>query len=153
MKKAPVLAGILFLLPGVLGAQQAAPADTNAERLKTLEERVRALEAELQALKATCCAAAAPAPSAAAPPAAPAPQVAQVPVSVPGVGTAQLPVYGGASSAAKALNPDISVIGDFLGVVGHNSIRPVPALELHESEVGLQATPAATSSFLLANPA
>ncbi len=139
MKKAPVLAGILFLLPGVLGAQQAAPADTNAERLKTLEERVRALEAELQALKATCCAAAAPAPGAAAPPAAPAPQVAQVPVSVPGVGTAQLPVYGGASSAAKALNPDISVIGDFLGVVGHNGIRPVPALELHESEVGLQA--------------
>src|SRR5438128_10928393 len=50
-----------------------------------------------------------------------------------------LPIYGGASAAAKALNPDISVIGDFLGAVGRNRVRPVPGLELHESEVGLQA--------------
>src|SRR5438128_7455908 len=50
-----------------------------------------------------------------------------------------LPIYGGASAAAKALNPDISVIGDFLGAIGRNRVRPVPGLELHESEVGLQA--------------
>ena len=40
---------------------------------------------------------------------------------------------------AKALNPDISVIGDFLGSVGRNNFRPVPSLEMHESEVGFQA--------------
>src|SRR5262245_16627777 len=41
MSRVPILACILFLLPGVLGAQEAAPADTNDERLKVLEERVR----------------------------------------------------------------------------------------------------------------
>ncbi len=171
MNRVPVLACILFLLPGVLNAQQPQqsqaqqppPSDTKDERLKALEERVRALEAELQALKATCCAAAAPAPGAPAPAAEaapPAPQVAQVPVSVPGVGAAQLPVYGGATSAAKALNPDISVIGDFLGAVGRDRIRsagfaspmgPVRNLELHESEVGFQAIidPYARGDFFL----
>lgn len=158
MRRVPVLACVLFLLPGVLNAQQPAPADTKEERLKALEERVRALEAELQALKATCCAAAAPAPAAEAAP--PAPQVAQVPVSVPGVGAAQLPVYGGASGAAKALNPDISVIGDFIGAVGRSNVprslmdsnlAPFPLMQMHESEVGLQAVvdPYARGDFFL----
>ncbi len=158
MSRVPVLACILFLLPGVLNAQQPPPSDTKEERVKALEERVRALEAELQALKATCCAAAAPAPAAEAAP--PAPQVAQVPVSVPGVGAAQLPVYGGATSAAKALNPDISVIGDFLGAIGRDHVRtagfasptvPFRSLELHESEVGFQAIidPYARGDFFL----
>src|SRR5207248_329768 len=49
------------------------------------------------------------------------------------------PSLGGASNAGKALNPDISVIGDFLGAVGKNPIAPGPSLEMHESEVGLQA--------------
>ena len=40
---------------------------------------------------------------------------------------------------AKVFNPDISVIGDFLGTAGRNPERPGPALEMHESEVGLQA--------------
>ncbi len=149
MKRVGVLACTLFLLPGVLCAQQPAPSDAKDERLQALEERVRALEAEIQALKATCCAAATPAPAAAATPEpAPATQVTQVPVSVPGAGGAQLPVYGGATSAAKALNPDISVIGDFLGAVGRDHLRsagfaapvgPVRPLELHESELAFQA--------------
>ncbi len=165
MNRVAVLASMLFLLPGVLAAQQPEqaqqqlpPADTKDDRLKALEERVRVLEAEITTLKATCCAAAAAAPGApppaapapapeAGPPAAPAPQLAQVPVAVPG-GPAQLPVYGGASAAAKALNPDISVIGDFLGTVGRDRVRtagfaspmvPVRPLELHESEVAFQA--------------
>src|SRR5207237_9439234 len=50
-----------------------------------------------------------------------------------------LPVYGGASASAKALNPDISVIGDFIGKAGGNSVQPTPSLEMHESEIGLQA--------------
>ncbi len=52
---------------------------------------------------------------------------------------------------AKVLNPDISVIGDFLGTVGHNRERPLPLFELHESEVGLQAIvdPYARADFFL----
>lgn len=66
-------------------------------------------------------------------------------------GTAQTQVYGGATSNAKLLNPDVSVIGDFLGTLGRNKIRPVPGLELHESEIGLQAIidPYARGDFFL----
>src|SRR5207237_10380874 len=62
-----------------------------------------------------------------------------------GGGTASLPVYGGASAASKALNPDVSVIGDFVGAAGGGSapplatLQPFPSLEMHESEIGLQA--------------
>ena len=50
-----------------------------------------------------------------------------------------LQTYGGATSNAKLLNPDISMIGDFIGTVGHNSVVPSKSLELHESELGVQA--------------
>jgi hypothetical protein len=56
-----------------------------------------------------------------------------------GTAAAPLPVYGGASAAAKVLNPDISVIGNFIGSAGKDPVRRVPTLEMHESEVGLQA--------------
>src|SRR5215475_1628425 len=52
---------------------------------------------------------------------------------------AQTQTYGGATSNAKLLNPDISMIGDFIGTAGHNTVSPGKALELHESEVGMQA--------------
>lgn len=52
---------------------------------------------------------------------------------------AQTQTFGGATSNAKLLNPDISLIGDFIGTMGHNSLAPSPSLELHESEVGMQA--------------
>jgi len=60
----------------------------------------------------------------------------------------QLPNYGGASAASKILNPDISMIGDFIGAVGRSNVPPgleatglgpPPALQMHESELGLQA--------------
>ena len=130
-----VFAALLFLsLVGNLGAQGTPPPaqapDKTEERFKLLEERIRALEAELAAVKA---AQAAPAPAAAAAPA-PAPAAAA---------PQQLPAYsqigGAGAAAAKVVNPDISVVGDFLGSVGRNTIRPVPALEMHETEVGLQA--------------
>ncbi len=47
--------------------------------------------------------------------------------------------FGGASGNARLLNPDISLIGDFIGSAGHNNVVPSPALELHESELGVQA--------------
>jgi hypothetical protein len=52
---------------------------------------------------------------------------------------AQTQTFGGASGNAKLLNPDISLIGDFIGTAGHNTVSPSRSLELHESEVGLQA--------------
>ena len=51
----------------------------------------------------------------------------------------QSPTLGGASGNARLLNPDISLIGDFIGTVGHNDVVPSRALELHESELGVQA--------------
>jgi hypothetical protein len=75
----------------------------------------------------------------------------QSPAGVPGTPSGQLPVYGGASGLSKVLNPDISVIGDFLGAVGRDPGRDVPTLELHEAEVGFQAIidPYARGDFFL----
>ncbi len=161
MRQVLIAASVLFLVPGLLGAQAK---DDTQERFKALEERIAALEAEVQALKVAQGApsvlggaAAAVAEEKAPPPAeaqqpAPAapPTVAATPV-LPGESAGQLPIYGGASAAAKALNPDISVIGDFLGTVGHNPVAPVRPLEMHESEVGLQAIvdPYARADFFL----
>ncbi len=171
MRRIAILACVLFLLPGALGAQQQAPADKNEERLKALEEHVRALEDEIGLLKDALKAARTPIGSeqatgarlilASAPAACTAATVADpAPAQVQGGTSGQLPVYGGATSAAKALNPDISVIGDFLGAAGRDHVRttgfaspvgPVRPLELHESEVGLQAIidPYARGDFFL----
>src|SRR6202043_3877789 len=46
---------------------------------------------------------------------------------------------GAGGSAAKALNPDISMIGDFIGSAGHNPVNPSPSFQMHESELGVQA--------------
>ena len=157
MKRVIILAGALLLLPGSLAAQQQDPSATKMEdRLAALEERVRELEADLRELKAarasTGSVQALPARLILAADSAPSPSPladAAGPAQAPSA--SQLPVYGGASSAAKALNPDISVIGDFLGAVGRNRVRPLPALELHESEVGYQAIidPYARGDFFL----
>ncbi len=104
------------------------------QRIKDLEDRIITLEGQVRMLKSTPAPAAEQPAAAAVPPqpAPPAPQEAGPAASV-------LPVYGGGSAAAKALNPDISVIGDFIGKAGGNSVQPGPSLEMHESEVGLQA--------------
>lgn len=122
------------------------PAQDTAEllnRMKAMEDRIKSLEAEVESLKAqqgttppgaNAPGVPAPAPTAAAAPAAtPAEAVVQ---QAPGA----LPNYGGASAAAsKVFNPDISLIGDFLGGAGYAANRPTPSLEMHESELGLQA--------------
>jgi hypothetical protein len=53
--------------------------------------------------------------------------------------TTQTQTFGGASGNAKLLNPDISLIGDFIGTAGRNTVVPERSLEMHESEVGIQA--------------
>jgi hypothetical protein len=48
-------------------------------------------------------------------------------------------VTGGSVNNGKVFNPDISVIGDFLGAAGSNEVNPSPVMEMHESEVAFQA--------------
>ena len=107
-------------------------------------DRLTALEAKLAAIGGT-----APAQSAAQSPTAGQPPTAQVPSGAEGAGgpSGALPVYGAAISNAKVFNPDIAVIGDFLGAAGSNKLHPDPfgptdnpnPLELHESELAFQA--------------
>jgi len=107
------------------------------ERLAALETRLAALEGRAPAPAAG--AAATPAETGAAP-AGEAP-TAQVPAGAEGGGgpTGALPVYGNAAAASKVFNPDMAVIGDFLGAAGTNHVAPDPALQMHESEVSFQA--------------
>jgi hypothetical protein len=58
---------------------------------------------------------------------------------------------GAGPAAAKVLNPDISVIGDFLGAAGNGANRGVPSLQMHESEVGFQEVidPYARADFFI----
>ena len=164
MKNALLLACALLVLPGALSAQDASKESAEAkreDRLKTLEEQVRALAAEVEALRGelkTARESAANAPAtrpklvlASAPYTRESVAPAATPEPPQGSGTAQTQVFGGATSNAKLLNPDISVIGDFLGTAGNNSIRPVRSLEMHESELGLQAIidPYARGDFFL----
>ena len=96
----------------------------------------------------------------AAPPAPAAPAQAAVPAEVPvpsgagGAGgpTGSLPVYGSTSALSKIFNPDIAVIGNFVGAVGENSVNPPPALALDEAEATFQAVvdPYARADFFLA---
>ncbi|MGB9075033.1 MAG: hypothetical protein WCC22_20530 [Terriglobales bacterium] len=139
---------------GLASAQQGSTpsSDENAaaleQKIRDLEDRLIALEGQVRTLKN---AQTAPAASPGAPAAGEAANPALAPQE--GMVAAQEPVtLGGAGgSAAKALNPDISMIGDFVGVAGGNSIRPSPSLEMHESELGVQAIidPYARGDFFL----
>ena len=113
------------------------------QRLRDLEDRVVMLEGEIRQLKAqgTQSGQGANATASATPPsAAPQTQVSAE-QGAPGAASQSETVrLGGAGGAAsKALNPDVSVIGDFIGGAGRNPINPTPAFQMHESEIGLQA--------------
>ena len=145
MRTTTVLTCMLWLVPAILLAQ--GTDDATKQSLKALEERVQQLENEVQTLKAALTSAQpAPAPTVA-------PTTVQAPAGAPGTPAGPLPVYGGANALAKVLNPDISVIGDFLGAAGNNPIpnRHTPALQMHESEVGFQAIidPYARADFFI----
>jgi hypothetical protein len=138
---------ILFALP--LCAQQAGTAPANSDQnaameqhIRDLEDRIIALEGQVRMLKSGPAAPPAEATAAAASPSgvAPAP-----PQALATEATSTQTLGGAGGSAAKALNPDISVIGDFIGAAGGNSVpplatvQPFPSLQMHESEIGLQA--------------
>ena len=65
---------------------------------------------------------------------------AQVPAGAAGAGgpSGALPVYA-PTAGSKIFNPDVAVIGNFLGTGGSNTVDPAPAFELREAEASLQA--------------
>jgi hypothetical protein len=155
MKYCQMLLGSVILLVCTATAQQTAPAagssgDTAAleQKIRDLEDRLVMLEGQVRQLKAQ----GAPAPSqnaAAAPPSEPAPQN-QAPAPQ-AVAQDNVRLGGAGGAAGKALNPDVSVIGDFIGAAGHNPLNPTPAWQMHESEIGLQAVidPYARGDFFI----
>jgi len=119
--------GLLCIIAARLFAQDTADL---LIRIKAMEARIQALESEVQNLKSE-------------PGVAPPAPILQAPAPV---------VLGGAGpAAAKALNPDISVIGDFIGAAGYGANRKIPSLEMHESEVGFQEVidPYARADFFI----
>jgi len=76
-----------------------------------------------------------------------APAAASAPAPAPALETGQ----GAALTNSKVFNPDMAVIGDFLGATGRNEVNPSPALELHESEASFQAVvdPYARADFFV----
>jgi hypothetical protein len=150
MKYSRVLWSGLLLLACAASAQQAAPGngtDTAAleQKVRDLEDRLVMLEGQVRQLKAQ--GPAAPSPNIAAPvtPASAEPsQVATTPQGAAGYtattgDTNNVRLGGAGGAASKALNPDVSVIGDFIGSAGHNPVNSTPSFQMHESEIGLQA--------------
>jgi hypothetical protein len=141
--------------------------DTYGARLSTLEAKIAAIEGAAGAPTAAAAippvtpppeTAAAPETPAAPPPTA-APPTAQagtgqeVPQGAAGAGGPEgtLPVYGATSALSKVFNPDMAVIGNFIGAAGNNDVNPRPALELGEAEMSFQAIvdPYARADFFL----
>ena len=168
---ASLVAGGLMLGPSAASAQDTPQAlrqeiDQLRRDFETLKQqygdRLTALETKLAAAEGQPPAAptpgtptgAAPAQPAAQPPAGSPPTTAQVPTGAEGAGgpSGALPVYGGAAASSKVFNPDIAVIGDFLGAAGTNSSPGAPPpLEMHESEASFQAVvdPYARADFFI----
>jgi hypothetical protein len=165
------LACVVYLvgLPMKAAAQQPTAQEVrdDLEKLRKEFETVRdsygarlaALEAKLATLGA------APEPPTAppgVPPTAPVPTApttaaggdVQVPQGAAGGGgpTGTLPVYGNTSALSKIFNPDIAVIGNFLGAMGKNDVDPAPAFTLGEAEATFQAVvdPYARADFFFA---
>ncbi len=142
--------------------------DSYGARLSSLEQKIAAIEGAAPQPAPAAAAAAPPSPPetppAAAPPQPTPPAVAagqpqqpgggvQVPPGAAGAGGPEgaLPVYGQTSALSKIFNPDMAVIGNFIGAAGRNTIDPLPALQLNEAEMSFQAIvdPYARADFFL----
>lgn len=152
MRKHLALCVLLVVLPAF--AQQTAAnaaANENAafeQRMRDLEDRIVALEGQVRMLKSQPGSSTASTQEAAA-----APTPSPTSNEAPGQAAPQEPVHlgGAGTAAAKALNPDISMIGDFIATTGHNRVVSAPVMEMHESELGVQAIidPYARGDFFL----
>jgi hypothetical protein len=135
-----VSSAFLAFSPGLARAQS-----TQGDDLLALRAELAALQRQVSELSARIDALAAPPPVPPSPaPLPPAPS--QQPPS-----PAPYPTSGPASS--KVFNPDIAVVGDFIGAVGEpGSQDSEPSLELHEAEVSFQAVvdPYARADFFFA---
>jgi hypothetical protein len=150
----------LGLLIGASPAQAQAPTPAVqdpalAQALRAEIEQLRKdFEARLAALEARLTSAGEPPPAAVAGAVTPAPPTAEVPAGAEGAGgpSGTLPVYGNVSAASKIFNPDMAVIGNFIGVGGKNDVRPEPALAMREAEASFQAIvdPYARADFFIA---
>jgi hypothetical protein len=158
---AALVAGAFVLGPSPAAAQETPQAlrqeiDQLRRDFEALKQqygdRLTALESKLAAAEGTPPPAPAPPETPAA--AAPGSPTAQVPPGAEGAGgpSGALPVYGAGSAGSKIFNPDIAVIGDFLGAAGSNKVSPPPSLAMHESEASLQAIvdPYARADFFIA---
>jgi hypothetical protein len=112
--------------------------------MQALESKVKALEQQVATLQAALAAVGEPAPV--QPPAA-----MQAPPPSPSIVTAGVPTSADPTASARLMNPAISMIGNFLGSAGSNSIGAGPSLEMTESELGLSAAvdPYARADFFL----
>jgi hypothetical protein len=162
-----VAALVVFLGGRAYGGQQpvSPPPDVAAlqatidqlrQQLDALALKVAALEAAQAATPSTPAAPAPGQPAAPSPREAPAPAPAPAPSSAPapvaGAEGGAIPVYGNPSASSKIFNPDMAVIGNFVGAAGENDIESLPALSLNEAEVSFQAIvdPYARADFFLA---
>ena len=132
--------------PSVPVKRDASTANTDEARMTALEEQVRTLarevtllRSELKELRETKSPEHTSGPQVLLASAHPEPGLLSSPPAPAAAQAVQTQTFGGASGNAKLLNPDISLIGDFIGITGHNQVSPGRSLEMHESEVGMQA--------------
>jgi hypothetical protein len=130
MPRILIALGLGGLFAGALAAQDTAELLT---RMRAMEERIQQLEAQVKTLQGQPAPPATPAP----PPAATAEALAQPLAEAPqAVNVAQ--VLGN-----KIFNPEMAAIGTLRGAAGYGASQfsrdPVPALEMQEAEVALQA--------------
>src|SRR5713101_5648249 len=132
--------------PSVPAERGVSSANTEGARMKALEEQVRTLagevallRSELKELRETKSPEQSSGPQVLLASSHPEPGMLSTSPDPASPQVAQTQTFGGATSNAKLLNPDISLIGDFIGTAGHNIVSPSRSLELHESEVGMQA--------------
>ena len=155
---------IRFVLIASLVWAPVAFGQTSEERIRQLEEQVRLLRQQVEALQRANI----PAPAAPREPgslldvqvieqpgtAAPGAQPATPADGHHAAGTSSIPVY--ATSSAKIFNPDIGIIGNFIGATGQTAsspaIAPSPSFTLQESEASFQSIvdPYARADFFLA---
>ena len=147
---------VSIVIGGSLIGPQAAYAQSpdNAQTLRAeIDQLKKDFEARLSALEERLTTIEGRQPAAVQAPAAPQQPTAEVPAGAAGAGgpSGALPVYGGTAALSKVFNPDMAVIGDFLGASGKNNVNPDAALQMHESEASFQAVvdPYARADFFI----
>lgn len=154
----------LLVSPSTAFAQAPATPQALQDEIDQLKKDFEAIKQQygdrLSALEAKLTATAGAAPPLNAPPSAPPAAGQAAPAPAPtGAESGPAPVFGASIGNAKVFNPDIAVIGDFLGAAGDNPVQPDPfgpgthpnALQLHESEAAFQAVvdPYARADFFI----